>query len=298
MSNTSHKRSGSSRDVERGTKRTRFQGLVPSEADLRRKTNAEATTDEQAFDDQVLADLEPSNRRKAVKTEGYDSDSSDDGESVVRSRRAGASNAAEEDDDMFAPSAPKDDDQPTAKKKEVKFLNLGDIEGQEFSGDPNRPEADSGDAESDFEDEDARERKAKAGMGYELSSFNMKSEMEEGKFDEDGTFHRSFDPHAVHDRWMENIDERQMRKARRVKKKMEQREKERVREEETALRSKDELFKELVSFLGKGETVLEALQRLGKGAKSKRASNSVRKPRKGRGEAANSLQPISSTMEI
>ena len=52
-------------------------------------------------------------------------------------------------------------------------------------------------------------------MGYELSSFNMKSEMEEGKFDEDGTFHRSFDPHAVHDRWMENIDEREMRKARR-----------------------------------------------------------------------------------
>jgi len=122
--------------------------------------------------------------------------------------------------------------------------------------------------------------------------------MEEGKFDEDGTFHRSFDPHAVHDKWMENIDEREMRKARRIKKKMEQREKERVQEEETALKSKDELYKELVSFLGKGETVLEALQRLGKGAKSKQASNSVRKPRKGRGEAANSLPSISSTMEV
>ena len=86
----SQKRSGSSRDAERGAKRIRFQGPVPSEADLGRKANAAA--DEEAFDEQVLADLEQpslSSRRKAVKTEGYDSDSSDDGESVVRSRLAG-----------------------------------------------------------------------------------------------------------------------------------------------------------------------------------------------------------------
>ena len=301
MSNTSYKRSGSSRDAERGAKRTRFEEPVHSEADIRRKAEAEAAAEEQAFDEQVLGDLEQpslSSRRKAVKTDGYDSDSTDDGEGVVRSRRAGANDAADEDDDMFAPStsAPKDSDKPTAKKK-TKFLDLGDIEGQEFSGDPDQRETDS-DAESDFEDEDARERRAKEGMGYELSSFNMKAEMEEGKFDEDGTFHRSYDPHAVHDRWMENIDEREMRKARRVKKKMERREKERVQEEENALKSKDELYKDLVSFLGKGETVLEALQRLGKGAKSKKPSNVARKPRKGRGEAANSLPSISSTMEV
>jgi CD2 antigen cytoplasmic tail-binding protein 2 len=295
----SHKRTGPSRESERGAKRTRFQEPVPSEADLRRKANSEAAAEEQAFDEQVLADLEQPNRRKAVKTDGYDSDSSDDGEGVVRSRHAGANDAADEDDDMFAPStASKDADKPTAKKKETKFLNLGDIEGQEFSGDIDRRGTDSDDAESDFEDEDARERKAKEGMGYELTSFNMKAEMEEGKFDEDGTFHRTYDPHAVHDKWMDNIDEREMRKARRLKKRMEQREKERVQEEENALKSKDELYKELVSFLAKGETVLEALRRLGKGPKSKQTSSTTRKPRKGRGEVANSLPSLSSAMDV
>lgn len=298
----SHKRTGSSKDSERGAKRTRFQEPVPSEAVLRRNANAEATAEEQAFDEQVLADLDQpslSNRRKAVKTDGYDSDSSDDGEGVVRSRRAGANDAADEDDDMFATTVEsKDPDKPTAKKKETKFLNLGDIEGQEFSGHPDRRETDSDDAESDFEDEDARERKAKEGMGFEFTSFNMKAEMEEGKFDEDGTFHRTYDPHAVHDKWMDSINEREMRKARRVKKKMEQREKERVQEEENALKSKDELYKELVSFLGKGENVLEALRRLGKDAKSKPTFTAAQKLRKGRGEMANSLLSLSSAMDV
>lgn len=298
----SSKRPGSSRDAARDTKRTRFQEPKTTDADLRRKANAQAAADEQAFDEQVLADLdEPStaNRKKAVKTDGYDSDSSDDGEGVVRSRHAGANDAADDDDDMFAPSAAAGDpDKPSAKKKEEKYLNLGDIEGQEFAGDPNDPDQDSDDDSDQFEDEDARERKAKEGMGFELSSFNMKAEMEEGKFAEDGTFHRSFDPHAVHDKWMDTIDDREMRKARKVKKKMEQRERERLREEEDAEKGKDEMYKELVSFLAKGETVLEALQRLGKLAKSSGSNANNKKTRKGRGEAANAVPSISSSMDV
>jgi CD2 antigen cytoplasmic tail-binding protein 2 len=51
-------------------------------------------------------------------------------------------------------------------------------------------------SESDPEDEDDRIRRSKAGMGYEFTKFNMKEEMEEGKFAEDGTYVRSFDQHA------------------------------------------------------------------------------------------------------
>jgi len=38
-------------------------------------------------------------------------------------------------------------------------------------------------------------------MGFELSSFNMREEMEEGKFTEDGSYVRTFDPPGLR-RWM------------------------------------------------------------------------------------------------
>jgi CD2 antigen cytoplasmic tail-binding protein 2 len=297
-----------STSIERDSKRTRFQESIVPDADQRGKARSEA--DERAFDEQILADLEDpslSTRRNAVKTDGYESDSSDDGESVVRSRHAGANDAVE-DDDMFAPTASTSgagtgaNGAPwSSKKKEEKFLALGDIEGQEFTG-RGVGDEDLEDDEEDpdqFEDEDARERKAKEGMGYELSSFNMKVEMEEGKFAEDGTFHRTFDPHGIHDKWMDGIDDREMRKARKLKKKLEERERVRVQEEERVVKGKDQLYKELVSFLGKGETVLEALQRLGKEAKTKgKKANRDAPKRKGKGEAANALPSVSSRMEV
>lgn len=301
------KRPNSSHDgaasTARDTKRTRFQEPAQTDADRRRKANSQAAADEAAFDEQVLADLEgPSlaNRKKAVKTDGYDSDSSDDGETVVRSRRTNANDPADDDDDMFAPSTSAAggagaNDASSAKKQDTRFLNLGDIEGQEFTNDPNDDGGDSDEDDDQFEDDDARERKAKEGMGFELSSFNMKAEMEEGKFAEDGTFHRSFDPHAVHDRWLEDTDDREMRKARKTKKKMELREREAAQQEADAEKGKDELYKELVSFLAKGESVLEALQRLGKGSSGPGAK---KKPRKGKGEAANAVPSISSTMDV
>ena len=55
-------------------------------------------------------------------------------------------------------------------------------------------------------------------MGFELSAFNMREEMEEGKFSADGMYVRTFDPHAVHDRWMEGVDEREIKKARKFHK--------------------------------------------------------------------------------
>lgn len=245
-------------------------GEGPSQ-NARKKTRfVDPSEDPTNFAEEVDAQLEnPSAHRKGrVKTEGYDSDSSDDGEGVVRSRKAGADAAAEdEDEDMFAMGEKEEKKaEESGKKKKEEYLRLGDIEGQEFG------ERGSGDESSDEEpeDEDEAERRKKAGMGFELSSFNMREEMEEGKFAADGTYVRTFDPHAVHDRWMDDVDEREIKKARRHHRQQERIQKERIKAEERELErlgGKDHVEQQLVAMLKKGETVLEALQRLGAKAK-------------------------------
>lgn len=222
------------------------------------------------FEEQVDATLEnPSAARKGrVKTEGYDSDSSDDGEGVVESRKKAAKKDEDEDEDMFAIGEKNDAEvEGVGKKKDKEFLRLGDIEGQVFGDDKPAHGSDETSSEEEPEDEDDAERRKKSGMGYELSSFNMREEMEEGKFDADGTFLRTFDPHGVHDRWMEGVDEREIKKARRNKRMREREERERITKEEDDAVSKEDAERELVGYLRKGETVLEALQRLGVAAK-------------------------------
>jgi len=221
------------------------------------------------FSEQVESNLEdnPRTRRKGrVRIEGYESDSSDDGEGVVNSRKPINDVGDDDDDDMFA-SAVAEEKKPAenTKKDKDKFLRLGDIEGQEFGG---RGLGDgSNSSESDEpEDDDDTERKKKAGMGYELSSFNMREEMEEGKFSADGSYVRIFDPHAVHDRWLEDTDEKEMKKARRIRKQREKQEREKQEAEEKELHElggKVAVEMQLLTKLKKGETVLEALQRLG-----------------------------------
>jgi CD2 antigen cytoplasmic tail-binding protein 2 len=273
-----------------GSREPSGSGLPPT-----KKTRFVEPADDTAnFAEEVDAALEnPSATRKGrVKTDGYDSDSSDDGEGVVRSRRAGASGTAKDDDDddedMFAAGS-KDDAVKAAgesgekKKSAEEFLRLGDIEGQEFgrgSGDDDDGEESSGDDEP--EDEDDAERRKKAGMGYELSSFNMREEMEEGKFSADGMYVRNFDPHALHDRWMDGLDEREIKLARKRKRRQEKAQKEKMQAEQRELEElggKEAVEREVLAMLKKGETVLEALQRLGVRAKSKaKQSRCVRFP--------------------
>ncbi|KAG5653831.1 hypothetical protein H0H81_010104 [Sphagnurus paluster] len=217
------------------------------------------------FADQVDSALEnPTLRRGAVRNEGYESDSSDDGEGVVNSRKKDAQND-DEDDDMFAMADKEEKPEEKGGKKKEEYLRLGDIEGQEFNNSGSEEVSDD-----EPEDEDDAERRKKAGMGYELSSFNMRDEMDEGKFTEDGSYVRTFDPHGVHDRWMEGLGEKEIKMARRRKRQQEKEQRERIEAEERELREsggKGNLEKELLPMLKKGETVLEALQRLGIQAK-------------------------------
>ncbi|KAG6837297.1 hypothetical protein H0H93_011899 [Arthromyces matolae] len=213
------------------------------------------------FEDDVNAALEnPSHRRNRVRNEGYESDSSDDGEGVVESRKNKPADD-EDDDDMFAIGEKDDkkDDVPSQKKDQ--YLRLGDIEGQEFMNSGSESEE-----ESEPEDEDDAERRKKAGMGFELSSFNMREEMEEGKFTADGSYVRTVDPHGVHDRWMDGVSDREIKQARRRKRLHDKVQRERMETEAKELEQSggvSNLELQLLALLKKGETVLEALQRLG-----------------------------------
>ncbi|KIO13685.1 hypothetical protein M404DRAFT_123113 [Pisolithus tinctorius Marx 270] len=256
------------------TKKTRF--VEPSE-------------DPTNFAEEVDAALEtPSTQRKGrVKTEGYESDSSDDGEGVVYSRRKDKQEDTVEEEDMFA-MADKEEQADDGGKKES-YLRLGDIEGQEFN--EAQGESDS-DEDDEPEDEDDAERRKKAGMGYELSSFNMREEMEEGKFSADGTYIKTFDPHSVHDRWMEGVSENDIKLARRRKKQQDRVEKERMKAEERELEQsggRGALEIQLLGLLKRGETVLEALSRLGNRLR-KNQQNNKKLPN---GKTKNDVAPVS-----
>ncbi|KZW00611.1 hypothetical protein EXIGLDRAFT_830515 [Exidia glandulosa HHB12029] len=238
----------------------------------------EPEDDPARFEETVDDALETSNRKGAVKTDGYESDSTDEGEGVVYSRHKKDGDADGEDDDMFAMDDDGDKPKSSAahdggKKKKTEFLQLGDIEGQEFA--ENGDDSDDSEDEADALDEDDAERirRKKAlgyddkSMGYELSSFNMKQEMEEGKFAADGSYMRSLDPHDMHDRWLEGTDEREIKKARKAYKARLKKEAELEKKENVVVR-KEERERDLICLMRPSESVLETLQRLGVKKKS------------------------------
>jgi CD2 antigen cytoplasmic tail-binding protein 2 len=250
-----------------GLKRAAAEGSASSS----KKTRIVEPEDDPAnFAEQVDAALEGPSRRGKVRNEGYESDSTDDEEGVVYSRRKGKDKEEEDDEDMFAMADKEDKVEEDAglAKREEKFMRLGDIEGQEF----NEAGNDDDDEEEEEEDETVAQKKKRDAMGFELSSFNMRDEMEEGKFTEDGTYVKTYDPHATHDKWMEGFTETEIKLARRRHKEQERKQKEKIELEEQQLREsggQPAIQQQLLPLLKKGETVLEALQRLGAQAKRK-----------------------------
>ncbi|KAH6918493.1 hypothetical protein BKA70DRAFT_18402 [Coprinopsis sp. MPI-PUGE-AT-0042] len=254
-----------------GLKRAAAEGAASSS----KKTRIVEPEDDPAnFAEQVDAALEGPSRRGKVKNEGYESDSTDDEEGVVYSRRKGKDKEDGEDDDedMFAMADKEDKVEQDAgpAKKEEKFMRLGDIEGQEFNETGN--DDDDDEDEDEEEDETIAQKKKRDAMGYELSSFHMRDEMEEGKFTEDGTYVKAYDPHATHDKWMEGFTETEIKLARRRHKEQERKQREKIELEERQLKEsggQPAIQQQLLPLLKKGETVLEALQRLGAQAKRK-----------------------------
>jgi len=173
------------------------------------------------------------------------------------------------------------------KKKEVRFMNENEIEGQisDSKGGghvhaglsrhgqmPGRGiEADSSSDESvdDGErDKVGDEVDEELGAGSKkkdapkLEAFNLKNEAEEGKFDNSGNFVRkAMDPQAVHDTWLEGSTKAEMKRAREAHEKREEERRKRDKADDAV--SVSDVLSALILRLENGETVLEALARRG-----------------------------------
>lgn len=204
----------------------------------------------------------------------------------------------EEDNDMFADLEDdfKDGDESEgdlerSKKKAVRFIDADEIEGQvqnsksgghvsaDFSLDSQgkgKGRAMDNDVESSSESEvddevraDTGELDPELGAGGKkshapkLDAFNMRSEQEEGRFDDQGNYVRkAADPDAKHDVWLEGMSKKEMKKAKEAADKRD--EERRRRDIEDDAKPIGAVLSELIPLLDKGETVLEALARLGK----------------------------------
>jgi CD2 antigen cytoplasmic tail-binding protein 2 len=282
-------------DPSAAPKRTRFAEPT-SEAGPSKRGRSPSSASNDGVDDQFLeADITESSRnakkreRAALRDQdGYGSDSSNDEESVVPSRRPDAKQDDDDDVDMFgdAEEEPKETDKGKGKAKE--FMDLRDVEGQEDleRGEDRRlKRANAEDSDSEAEDEGTG---LDGSMGVEITPFNMKKEFEEGRFTEGGETYveNEKDPHEQHDHWLDGTDKDEIKKARRAHRERERLEREReAREAEVASGVGSEerehrLMRDAIELMERGETVLEALQRLGGEAEAKRRKEEGGKKKK------------------
>ncbi|KAI8149198.1 hypothetical protein BJV82DRAFT_505506 [Fennellomyces sp. T-0311] len=203
--------------------------------------------------------LEPVKKRRGqVNTEelsddeevggGVYSSGSDDDESDGEEKGKGKATAQDDDDfDMFG-DAPAEPQQKKSKGK--RRLDLSEIEGQEL---------DSRDVDS--EDEDGNKEP-------KLTAFNMRQEMEEGSFDQQGNYHvNKADPQAIHDRWLEGVSRKDMARAKDAQIKREQAEAVKEAERQANVpQTKTDVYRELVKYLKPGETVGQAIGKLSSNA--------------------------------
>ncbi|CAK7267506.1 hypothetical protein SEPCBS57363_002624 [Sporothrix epigloea] len=157
--------------------------------------------------------------------------------------------------------------------KEVRFMRH--IEGQEEtskSGGHIRLDSESSSDEEDvalaIQEEDVDEEVGAGGLkkhAPKIDAFNMRQEQEEGAFDESGNFIRkAADADALHDRWLDGLSKKEMKRAAAAHERREADLKQIRREDDSFLTS--DLFAALITRLELGETPLEALARLGKDA--------------------------------
>jgi CD2 antigen cytoplasmic tail-binding protein 2 len=204
------------------------------------KPTALSASEEFEFDHE--AELETAKRRRgAVNLDGYGSseDDSDDSEPTNKQDDADL-------DDMFADATPEDSKASSGKKKKTRFLSMNEIEGQEM-----------GSRGHDSDSEGEGEPKVMA--------FNMKEELEEGAFDEEGNYVRNkVDPNAFHDKWLQGLSKKDIAKAKAAQEKQERAEQ--LKEADVlgnVPQDKTGIYRALVELLQPGEKVRDALVRLG-----------------------------------
>lgn len=263
-------------------------------------------------------------RRRAVNLDGYDSDSDNEGFSARVEEKAKRNRAKHDadDDDMFAelqddfgPEEVDHDQAMRKNKKNVRFLQDDEIEGQVSSsrgggalhadlkkGD-DTVNVEEGDSDSDVGDEERdrvdEEMDHEVGAGAKkhhapvLDAFNMRTEQEEGRFDDQGNYIRkAADPDAVYDTWLEGVSKKEMKKAKDAADMREAQRKGKDREDDE--KGTGDVLATIIDRLERGETILEALVRLGKGLQRKPKWQNKQRT-KGRSKHSGSAEDVEMT---
>ncbi|KAI9755061.1 MAG: hypothetical protein M1815_005226 [Lichina confinis] len=244
--------------------------------------------------------------------EGFDARAERKAGAARKSGKQNDPSEQEEQNDMFADLEEdlKDGDEDEEldregkkKAKNVRFLEDDEIEGQvensrggghvsaDFASQARkgkeRAKADASSSDSEVEggqgDDDGVDEEVGAGgkkvRAPKLSAFNMKEELEEGRFDTEGNFVRkAIDPDAVHDAWLEGVTKKEQKRAREAEQKRAEEQRQRILADDQVLTS--DALATLIGRTERGETALEALARLGREIEKSRPKRQIR--RKGR----------------
>lgn len=307
-------------DTDAGSsKKVKFDIRNPSALAPSARDDDDAEDDVLAAD--VIGGSGRATKRGAVNLDGYDSDSDNenfDTRAEARSTKGDDIDLAEvmdnydskgkkdeEDDDEVDMFGDDDDDEEDKgkkkggrKDKEVRFLQQDEIEGQELGSkgggtvqlgdDAGSSDDDEADIQAAIAEEGVDEEVGAGGLkkhAPKIDAFNMREENEEGAFDEAGNYIRkAADEDAVHDRWLEGLSRKEIKKAAAAREKREAEQRRKQREDDSILTG--DLLKSLILRLELGETALEALARLGKGlTKPKKVPKWKQKKAKGGGDA-------------
>lgn len=298
---THHNEAGGEVDGPSSSKKPRFDTRNPS------TLAPDAPEDDAILDADVIGRRGQQVRRNAVNIDGYDSDSENEGFDARVEAKAKEMQEAEkgkgaggDDDDMFAEleedfAAEEPNAGEKKKGKKVRFLQPDEIEDQFLQPDPIEEKdlkikIETSNAKGSVADKDGYssdssvEEQERAKVGEEvdeelgaggkkaraplLDAFNMRTEQQEGRFDDQGNYIRkAADPDAVHDSWLEGLSRKDMRKAKEAAEKRDEERRQRALANDSILTG--DVLKTLIPFLERGETILEALARLGKGQERK-----------------------------
>ncbi|KAF3070541.1 LIN1-like protein [Daldinia childiae] len=149
-------------------------------------------------------------KRGAVNIDGYDSDSDQEELGTLHASKSKPKKDDEDMDDMFAAE---EDDTEKIEGQEAESKSGGHVRLDGESSDDDDEEA----IELAIQEEGLDEEIGAGGLkkhAPKVEAFNLKAENEEGRFDEAGNFVRkAVDPDAVHDRWLEGVSKKDMKKA-------------------------------------------------------------------------------------
>lgn len=297
-----HGEPDASSSTSSGPKKVKFDVRNPSALAATGADDDADNDDDDVLAADVIGGSGRTTKRNAINIDGYDSDSDAEtfaARAAARGKKGkeaedvdlaevmdnyNAKGGEEEEDeevDMFGGDEEEEEEGAAKKKgkgkgKEVHFLGEDEIEGQELSSKAGGTVKLGDDGGSSDEEEDVEAVIAEEGVDEEvglgglkkhapkIDAFNMQQETEEGAFDEAGNFIRKAgDADAVHDRWLEGLSKKEIKKAALAQEKRDEEQRQKQRADDSILTG--DLLKQLILRLEVGETALEALARLGKG---------------------------------